>query len=1272
MFTAYLPFAAGVGGQAIQLKLNNLGANNVLVMAHSQELTPQDGTVTLLVSEGQRQLVFALKAPDVSADTTLTVSAVLVNGSGLATHAERQEATVTLISTDHVVNYENDLPTHFTDASTATTSASIGPIGGAGLAFNEIVLLGSADDWVFAHPDGLGNHQFHGGGGNDVLEAALGNDRLYGDAGQDWLRGDAGDDMLDGGTEQDILLAQAGDDTLDGGAGDDFLQGGSGRDMLIGGAGDDTLLASATDAFEEEADVLDGGAGADFLWGGQGDDVLQGGADNDVLRGDNLVGFYTNLVWQAGVDQQGVFTVVPPDMQYRPEGGADYLDGGAGDDVLYGEGGNDVLFGGDGNDTLYGDDEFVSGGVVEGDDFLDGGAGDDFVKGGGGKDVLAGGDGADLLIGDYVGHPTLGADDALDGGVGDDELQGGGGHDLLEGGTGNDLLFGDTGDDELFGDAGADELQGGDGDDVLVGGTENDRLFGQAGNDELDGGAGDDLLVGDAGQDKLFGGDGNDQLDGGLGANLLVGEGGHDLLVGGADADFLFGDDGNDELQGGDGVDELTGGAGDDRLDGGVSADTYVFNLGDGVDTIVDTPGEGNKLVFGAGISERDLTLGIGSLLVRVGTNGDAIHIEGFNTSTPVESAGIDLFEFADGTTLTYADLVARGFELVGTTRNDFLDGDEFYQRITGLDGQDVLTGGAIDNVLRGGAGNDVLFGLGGNDNVSGGQDDDVLRGGDGNDVLAGDVGNDVLEGESGDDVLYGGPGDDQLLGGDGADVYLFNVGDGFDSISDSNAPGEEGRVVFGPGITSSSVSLSASFGQILVLPGSTNDALTIGASGEDVLGARAVDRFEFADGTSMTFTELVARGFNIEGTPFDDWLFGTNVADRITGGAGNDRLEGGAGDDTYVLNAGDGIDSIIDAASPGAGNLVEFGPGITPADLTLDVQQDEFHPSQHLLVVRTGLGGDALQLGGLDLDDVLGPRAVDRFQFADGSSLTYAQVVGRGFDVIGTAGDDQLSGTNVIDRIIAGDGNDIVRSGLGDDTLNGGLGDDRLFGGPGNDTYIFGPGSGHDTILEFQGNQDTIFMAPGVSASDVVATRNNDDLVFSLNGGADRLTVSSYFSGAQLQVERVLFADGTVWDQAVIETLIRPSITGTGGNDVLVGTSGNDRLVGLAGDDQLTGLAGADLLDGGTGADQLTGGTGSDTYVVDDAGDQVIELQNEGVDTVQSSVSYPLGWNVENLTLSGTAAIAGTGNELDNVLVGNSSANVMAGGVGNRYLCRR
>ncbi|KFG68273.1 peroxidase family protein [Microvirga sp. BSC39] len=128
-------------------------------------------------------------------------------------------------------------------------------------------------------------------------------------------------------------------------------------------------------------------------------------------------------------------------------------------------------------------------------------------------------------------------------------------------------------------------------------------------------------------------------------------------------------------------------------------------------------------------------------------------------------------------------------------------------------------------------------------------------------------------------------------------------------------------------------------------------------------------------------------------------------------------------------------------------------------------------------------------------------------------------------------------------------------------------------------------------------------------------------------------------------------------------------NLYGGDGNDRLYGEKGNDSLDGKAGDDGMYGGDGNDLLRGGTGADRMWGGKGNDTYEVDNRKDEVIESRGQGTDMVKASVSYSLGKDVENLTLIGSQHLNGSGNELDNTLIGNSGNNILKGGGGQDIL---
>ena len=179
-----------------------------------------------------------------------------------------------------------------------------------------------------------------------------------------------------------------------------------------------------------------------------------------------------------------------------------------------------------------------------------------------------------------------------------------------------------------------------------------------------------------------------------------------------------------------------------------------------------------------------------------------------------------------------------------------------------------------------------------------------------------------------------------------------------------------------------------------------------------------------------------------------------------------------------------------------------------------------------------------------------------------------------------------------------------------------------------------------------------------------------NPTLTSSLDNRSN--TVMSYTGSAAntlawLDVQAIQSLYGTTnssnwaWNEAAGEL----TQVGTGGSETIFGTSQRDIIYGGDGNDLIGGFAGDDYLDGGDGIDSMVGGAGNDTYVVDNIQDRVTEWSGEGTDQVLSSVSYALPSYVENLTLIGGGNIDGTGNELANIIIGNSGNNVIDGGGG-------
>ena len=253
----------------------------------------------------------------------------------------------------------------------------------------------------------------------------------------------------------------------------------------------------------------------------------------------------------------------------------------------------------------------------------------------------------------------------------------------------------------------------------------------------------------------------------------------------------------------------------------------------------------------------------------------------------------------------------------------------------------------------------------------------------------------------------------------------------------------------------------------------------------------------------------------------------------------------------------------------------------------------------------------------------------------ANGESLS----VGDLYTLIdGDAGNDTLKGNAGNDTLYGGTGNDTLEGNAGNDLLYGDAGNDTLEGGEGDDVYIFSKGDGEDRIFDANGS-DTIQFGAGIKPDDVIAkvvSGSNDsaNLELSIKNTNDKITVYRHFGynyynryqeTPDFQIEKVVFADGTIWDLETIHDKAH-NISGTesgdtyyasdqsaiifrglGGNDSIVGGIANDLLYGDDGDDELRGGAGNDTLYGGTGNDTLEGNAGND-LLYGDAGNDTLE----------------------------------------------------------------
>lgn len=935
-----------------------------------------------------------------------------------------------------------------------------------------------------------------------------------------------------------------------------------------------------------------------------------------------------------GIQAQG-------DAQGNPIGDAQPYE-----DILSGSAGNDHILSGELNDDI---------GSGAGDDWIEGGGGSDYIHGETGNDLIEGGTGSDILIGED-GNDRLYANakidtaaaidsdsgnndsgsgqkgDWLSGNAGDDTLVAGADNDVLAGGAGADLLIAGAGDDNILGDAdytaqflwestkrytiGSTDWYHSSADTFNWGYTDTGdaRVFAPVTGETDPAGGGADVIYAGAGDDHVWAGEGDDVVYGEGGADTISGEAGNDVLLGGAGDDKIWGDSssideslhGDDFIDGGDGNDELYGMGGNDTLYGGAGDDKL---YGDQSDQLIS----GNNYLNGE--------------------DGNDTLWGGKGDDTLLGGAGDDNLYGGDGT--DYLDGGDGADTLQTTGGNSDLNGGAGNDDLSAFNGGNYLDGGDGNDTLWADGGNNTLFGGAGNDTLSAGGGNNYLDGEDGNNTMIADGGNNTLFGGAGDDTLSSGGGGSYLDGGDGTNTLIADGGNNtlFGGSGDDTLSSSGGNSYLDGGDGTNT--LIADGGANTLIGGSGADTLSSGGGGSYLDGG---------DGNDV----LIADGGN-------NTLIGGAGDDFLSAAGGGNTMDGGDGNDIYAFDIGFGENHIVDADF---GNTAQFNFSFAGSGIIVGLGS----------LKLSFASGDVLHIDGFDPEDPLNTCAITTFQFNDRTlSLQDILDIGGpevnytiGPDINGTPNDDVIQGTDRGEHIYALDGNDTIDAGAGNDTVEGGAGNDIIDGGTGADVMTGGVGNdtyyvdnAGDRIIEDVGQVYSYTDAQGHTASYVIQDYEtvNASISYALGDNLEilNLTGTDNIDGA-----------GNAQDNY---------ITGNDGNNILSGGAGDDWLLGGAGDDTLSGGTGDDVLVGEAGTDAMAGGAGNDVYLVDDASDVTTESLNEGTDTVQSTVSYTLGANIENLNLSGTDNINGIGNALDNWINGNSGDNLLDSGAGDDIL---
>ncbi len=1224
------PLAVNVAGNAT--------ASNPTVVAATLELAPNAFANSIQISRTAGSLPLGLTINGSALEGhTVTVSDVSQLRLALSWNALADDVPITGHSTFTLsVSYLDATSKpleerNYTFSHGDFRSAGDVPVGTLGL---------PARGWSYALNGSAGNDLIEAGAGHDVLKGGAGNDTLRGGLGDDTLMGGEGADELDGGTGRNTVSYEnaAASNTLTGLGLVASLRTNSGAQGEATGDTFNNIQHLSGSAF---ADVLEGDVNANLLQGLAGNDTLIGGAGADTLDG----GVGSNTASYANAAASNSSTGLGVNASLRNKTGAlgeaagdiyiniQHLTGSAFADVLEGDGGANFLQGLAGNDTLVG---------------------------GAGADTLAGGDGVNTV------SYTASAE-----GVVVNLTQGiGSGGDAQD-----DVLSNFT---HLIGSAQADTLTGDDQNNSIQGGAGNDTLIGLVGNDTLDGGDGSDTVS--------YANVGNVAVTLDLSTGGTVGDAAGDVLV---SIENVIGSDGGDVITGNDSANRLEGGAGADTLRGGLGADTL---LG----------GAGNDSVEG-------------------GAGGDTIDGGADNNTVSYASASA-------GVTVNLSDSsLNAGSDAAGDVLINI-------QHITGSDHSDLLTGSSADNLVTAGRGNDILVSSAGSDTLIGGEGSDTLLWSTASTVAASDfVGaNDAryqsievldLRSNAASDTLtlrsdlvraLADNGDNSALRvllarGDSysfadetangitratvGDVTTFKNSAGvtiatvtLDEVSTPTEVTDPNQVVTRQWLHSDDYKLDhvalAASGQrptdVSVSAMLAASPLQVQASGSAVAPPTGAVRASadlvlpgLSTASSATLTLQSASSALL--AQLDLQLSYTNTS--------------GVQVPTSVANVGDALTLPMSGVASSritlSWRVVDDSVAVNPSDLVFGVQ------------MRNVQGGQ-LSASGSQLSDLT-------FRWADVRSA--AEMAGLGNDSAGNAKlllaargwSYELMGTAGNDNLNAGDGHDRVRGGAGADTLNGGRGDDTLVGGDGADVLDGGTGS---NTASYEGDSQGVNVsllsglgsgghAQGDTLANIVhITSGSGDDRLTGNGSANRLegAVGNDTLTGGAGADTLVGGPGSDWGDysgagvgLVVSMDTRVAQAGDAAGDVfdgienLSGSANADRLVGNASANMLAGGAGNDTLEGGGGADVYYGAevtaTTPDplTYNLTDIDVVSYSLSSTAVTADLSDSTYNQGSDAQGDTYHGMRGLIGSAHA--DTLVGNSSGNKLEGGTGDDTL---